>query len=157
MAANTTTQRAGNFTQMQKCILVACPPKITACIRGNPTKASSVNRDLTPKILPPCKTLHYICEHMTSTTTLHKTTLNHNYVESASCEQNFPPMSSRYIPVSSVRSFLRNCGGHIIGHLPRVTGALLCLFPTQKLINPDQFILFSVTSWSLAPCSKEIH
>ena len=131
------SHRSGNFTQMQKCILVACPPGITACIRGNPTKASSVNRDLTPKILPPCKTLHYIYEHKTYTTTLHKTsTLNHNRsVESASCEQNFPPKNSQYIPVSSVRSFPRNSGGHIIGHLPRVTGALLCLFPTQKLIN----------------------
>ena len=94
------SHRSGKFTQMQKCILVACPPKITACIRGNPTKASSVNRDLTPKILPPCKTLHYICEHMTSTTTLHKTILNHNYVEFATCEQNFSPMNSQYICVS---------------------------------------------------------
>ena len=88
------SHRSGKFTQMQKCILVACPPKITARIRGNPTKASSVNRDLTPKILPPCKTLHYICEHMTSTTTLQKTILNHNYVEFATCEQNFSPMNS---------------------------------------------------------------
>ena len=39
---------------------------------------------------------------------------------------------------SCVRSFPRNCGGHIIGHLPRVTRALLCLFTTQKLINRDQ-------------------
>ena len=130
------SHRSGNFTQMQKCILVACPPKITACIRGNPTKASSVNRDLTPKILPPCKTLHYICEHMTSTTTLHKTILNHNYVEFATCKQNFSPMNSQYICVSCVRSFPRSCGGHIIDHLPSVTGALLCLFPTQKLYKP---------------------